>query len=53
MIAREGGVYLVRDHDSLNGTYLNHEVVNEGVLDDLSELQIGRYIFTFMRGRET
>ncbi len=53
VIAREGGVYLVRDHDSLNGTYLNHEVVNEGVLDDLSELQIGRYIFTFMRGRET
>lgn len=52
VIVREGSIYSVRDEDSLNGTYLDHEVVKEGVLDDLSELQIGRYVFTFMRGRE-
>ncbi len=50
---REGG-YVLRDVGSLNGTYVNRERVEERPLHSGDELQIGRYILTFLlAGRES
>jgi pSer/pThr/pTyr-binding forkhead associated (FHA) protein len=49
---REGG-YVLRDVGSLNGTYVNRERVDERPLRSGDELQIGRYVLTFLlAGRE-
>ncbi|HZR13294.1 MAG TPA: FHA domain-containing protein [Acidimicrobiia bacterium] len=49
---REGG-YVLRDVGSLNGTYVNRERVEERPLRSGDELQIGRYVLTFLlAGRE-
>jgi pSer/pThr/pTyr-binding forkhead associated (FHA) protein len=42
--------YLVRDVDSLNGTYVNRERVQEGRLRNGDEVQIGRYRLVFLAG---
>lgn len=43
----DGGVFLVRDVGSLNGTYVNRTRVDEGVLQVGDEVQIGKYRLTF------
>lgn len=40
---RQGGGYLVRDSGSLNGTYVNRERIDEGVLGTGDEVQIGKF----------
>jgi pSer/pThr/pTyr-binding forkhead associated (FHA) protein len=40
--------YLVRDVGSLNGTYVNRERVEEQLLQSGDEIQIGRFILTFL-----
>ena len=47
----EGG-YVVADVGSLNGTYLNRERVEEAVLHDGDELQIGTFKLVFFAGRQ-
>jgi pSer/pThr/pTyr-binding forkhead associated (FHA) protein len=42
--------YEVRDAGSLNGTYVDHGRVDVAPLRDLNELQIGRYVLTFVLG---
>jgi pSer/pThr/pTyr-binding forkhead associated (FHA) protein len=42
------GAYVLRDVGSLNGTYVNRERVEEQPLRSGDELQIGRYILTFL-----
>lgn len=47
----EGGGYQVTDVGSLNGTYLNRQRVEEAVLHDGDELQIGTFKLLFLAGR--
>lgn len=42
-LARAGGSFLVRDLGSLNGTYVERERVEEHLLADGEEVQIGRF----------
>jgi pSer/pThr/pTyr-binding forkhead associated (FHA) protein len=42
--------YLLQDLGSLNGTYLNGELVSEKPLNDGDELQIGKYRMHFFKG---
>ncbi len=42
--------YEVRDVGSLNGTYVDHERIESAPLTDLVELQIGRFVLTFVLG---
>lgn len=39
--------FFVRDNGSLNGTYLNQEIVEEAPLNNGDEVRIGKYQFTF------
>jgi hypothetical protein len=50
VIERLEGGYGVRDAGSLNGTYVNHERVDEAPLHDGDEVQIGRFVLTFHIG---
>lgn len=45
---QSNGDYLVRDVGSLNGTYVNRERVEERLLHGGDEIQIGRFILTFL-----
>jgi hypothetical protein len=42
--------YEVDDAGSLNGTYVNHKRVETAPLQHLDEVQIGRFVLTFMVG---
>lgn len=42
-VTRENEGFVVRDTDSLNGTYVNRERVEQAPLADGDELQIGRF----------
>ncbi|MBA2326513.1 MAG: FHA domain-containing protein [Actinobacteria bacterium] len=44
------GGYDVNDVGSLNGTYVNHERVETAPLHYLDELQVGRFVLTFLVG---
>jgi pSer/pThr/pTyr-binding forkhead associated (FHA) protein len=50
VVERGGGGYEVRDVGSLNGTYVDHERIESAPLTDLAELQIGRFVLTFVLG---
>lgn len=52
-IVRTERGYEVRDVGSLNGTYVNHERIEVAPLRDLDELQIGRFVLTFVLGSGT
>jgi hypothetical protein len=47
-VTRTGGTFTVRDVDSLNGTYLNRERIEEAVLRSGDELQIGKFRLVFL-----
>ena len=49
-ITRSDRGYELRDAGSLNGTYLDHERVEVAPLRDLNEVQIGRFVLTFVLG---
>jgi Inner membrane component of T3SS, cytoplasmic domain/zinc-ribbon domain len=54
VVRRLGGDgYEVNDVGSLNGTYVNHERVETAPLHYLDELQIGRFVLTFLVGGVT
>ncbi|AZN31024.1 FHA domain-containing protein [Flaviflexus salsibiostraticola] len=44
---RHEGTFYVRDHGSLNGTYVNRERIDEIALETGDEVQIGKYRLTF------
>jgi hypothetical protein len=50
IIERRDDGYAVRDVGSLNGTYVNHERVEDAPLHDGDEIQIGRFVLTFHIG---
>ena len=45
---RSGGGFAVRDVGSLNGTYVNRERIDEVVLGDGDEVQVGKYRMVFL-----
>jgi len=49
---RDGHDFFVRDHGSLNGTYVNRENVTERRLASGDEVQIGKYRLTFYPGSQ-
>ncbi len=49
---RQGRSYLVRDVGSLNGTYLNRERIEEALLSNGDEVQIGKFKLVFLAGAE-
>jgi pSer/pThr/pTyr-binding forkhead associated (FHA) protein len=44
------GRYELDDVGSLNGTYVDHRRIDTATLHDLAELQVGRYVLTFVLG---
>jgi len=48
-IVREGDRYFVVDAGSLNGTYLNRQVVDRAELSDGDEIWVGKVRFRFSR----
>ena len=50
-VTRTAQGYLVRDVGSLNGTYVNRERIEELLLSDGDEVQIGKYRLVFLAGR--
>ncbi|WP_066039006.1 FHA domain-containing protein [Herbiconiux solani] len=49
--ARHGHTFTVRDLGSLNGTYVGGVRVDEALLDDGAEVQIGKFRLTFYPSR--
>ena len=49
-IRKSGKTYLLKDLGSLNGTYLNGEIVAAKTLSDGDELQIGKFRMHFFLG---
>jgi len=47
---REGGEFVVIDVGSLNGTYVNREPVDQAVLANGDEVQIGKFRLVFLTG---
>lgn len=43
-----GNQWSITDAGSLNGTYVNRERVDTGVLNDQDEVQVGKYRFIFL-----
>lgn len=52
VILRVGDGYEIADAGSLNGTYVDQERVERSSLRDMAELQIGRFVLTFVVGGE-
>jgi hypothetical protein len=50
LITRADEGYRVADVGSLNGTYVDHERVEQAELNDMQELQVGRFVLTFVVG---
>jgi ribosomal protein L37E len=50
VISRSESAYRVADVGSLNGTYVDHERVEQADLTDMQELQVGRFVLTFVVG---
>jgi pSer/pThr/pTyr-binding forkhead associated (FHA) protein len=50
LITRDEPGYRVADVGSLNGTYVDHERVEQAELSDMQELQVGRFVLTFVVG---
>jgi pSer/pThr/pTyr-binding forkhead associated (FHA) protein len=48
---RSGSKFSVADRGSLNGTYVNGEIVENSPLNDGDEVQVGKYRLTFFASR--
>jgi len=50
VIEREGDGFRIRDVGSLNGTYVNHDRVDQAAIADGDEIQVGRFVLVFRVG---
>jgi sulfur carrier protein ThiS len=48
-LEQRGARWVIADQGSLNGTFVNRERVEETVLEDGDEIQIGKYRLTFLQ----
>jgi hypothetical protein len=53
LLEKDDAGFVLRDVGSLNGTYVNHERVDEARLRHGDEVQIGRYRLSFVLGDAT
>ncbi len=51
VFAREGDRFSVRDVGSLNGTYVNRERIDAGLLNNRDEVQIGKFRLVFHQAK--
>lgn len=49
-VARDGARYSIRDVGSLNGTYVNLKLVEQGDLREGDEVQVGKFKLVFVYG---
>ena len=49
-VERSGARYSIRDVGSLNGTYVNRELVEQGELNEGDEVQVGKFKLVFVHG---
>ena len=49
-VARDGARYSIRDVGSLNGTYVNRQLVEHGELSEGDEVQVGKFKLIFVHG---
>ena len=49
-VHREGARYWIRDTGSLNGTYVNRQLVDDGELNEGDEVQVGKFKLVFVHG---
>ena len=49
-VRREGARYWIRDVGSLNGTYVNRQIVDDGELSEGDEVQVGKFKLVFVHG---
>src|SRR4030065_1271399 len=47
VLKKYGEYFNIKDAGSLNGSYINGEIVDDAVLKDGDRIQIGKYIFLF------
>lgn len=47
VLKKYGEDFKIKDSGSLNGSYINGEIVDDAVLKDGDRIQIGKYIFLF------
>ena len=52
VIECESNGYQIRDVGSLNGTYVDHERIDATGLVDMNEVQVGRFVLTFVIGSD-
>ena len=52
VFAKVGEGYVVRDVGSLNGTYVNRQRIDEALLEQGDEVQIGKFRLVFYLGRQ-
>lgn len=50
LVRRDPDGYQISDVGSLNGTYVDGERIDTATLTDMSEVQIGRFVLTFLLG---
>jgi pSer/pThr/pTyr-binding forkhead associated (FHA) protein len=50
VVRRVGDGYELADAGSLNGTYLDHRRIDVAPMSDMQEIQIGRFVLTFVVG---
>jgi hypothetical protein len=50
VIRRAEHGYAIADVGSLNGTYVDHQRIEHAELQDMQELQVGRFVLTFVVG---
>jgi pSer/pThr/pTyr-binding forkhead associated (FHA) protein len=48
VVTQEGGRFTIEDLGSLNGTFLNRHRIEQALLTDDDEVQIGKYRFVFL-----
>ena len=49
-VRRDGSRYSIRDVGSLNGTYVNRTLLDDGELSEGDEVQVGRFKLVFVHG---
>jgi hypothetical protein len=48
VLVEDGGVFVVEDQGSLNGTFVNRKRIDRALLHEGDELQVGKYRLTFI-----
>lgn len=53
IIIKSGNNFRLKDLGSLNGSYVNSELAEDVILEDMDKIQIGKYIFLFFHSSQS